>query len=64
VDELIRVDEELDDPLFDALEADLERSDRILDELRFDSRRPGGSLRHRLHQPCLRRERGRPRDLR
>ena len=36
VDELIRVDEELDDPLFDTLDGDLEGSDRILDELRFD----------------------------
>ncbi|QLD89719.1 thiamine ABC transporter substrate-binding protein [Natronomonas salina] len=36
VDELIRVDDELDDPLFDTLDGDLEGSDRILDELRFD----------------------------
>jgi thiamine transport system substrate-binding protein len=36
VDELIRIDEELDDPLFDSLDGDLERSDRIRDELRFD----------------------------
>jgi thiamine transport system substrate-binding protein len=36
VDELIRIDERLDDPLFDALDGDLERSDRIREELRFD----------------------------
>lgn len=36
VDELIRIDEELDDPLFDSLDGDLERDDRILDELEFD----------------------------
>ena len=36
VDELIRIDEGLDEPLFDALDGDLDRSDRIRDELRFD----------------------------
>jgi thiamine transport system substrate-binding protein len=36
VDELIRIDEELDAPLFDSLSGRLERDDRILDELRFD----------------------------
>ncbi|MFW5964729.1 MAG: thiamine ABC transporter substrate-binding protein, partial [Natronomonas sp.] len=36
VDELIRVDEELDEQLFDSLAGDLERSDRVLDELSFD----------------------------
>lgn len=36
VDELIRVDEQLDDPLFDSLGGDLERSDRVKDRLRFD----------------------------
>ena len=36
VDELIRVDEQLDDPLFDSLGGDLERSDHIKDRLRFD----------------------------
>lgn len=36
VDELIRIDEGLDEPLFDALDGELERSDRIRDELRFD----------------------------
>jgi thiamine transport system substrate-binding protein len=36
VDELIRVDEQLDEPLFDSLDGELARSDRILEELRFD----------------------------
>ncbi len=36
VDELIRIDEQLDVPLFDALDGELERSDRIRDELRID----------------------------
>ncbi len=36
VDELIRIDEQLEDPLFDDLGGDVERSDRILDELQFD----------------------------
>ena len=36
VDELIRVDEQLDSPLFDSLDGGLERSDRVRDELRFD----------------------------
>ncbi len=36
VDELIRIDEQLEEPLFDDLEGELERSDRILDGLRID----------------------------
>jgi thiamine transport system substrate-binding protein len=36
VDEMIRIDERLDDPLFDGFGGDLERSDRIHDYLRFD----------------------------
>ncbi|QLD85798.1 thiamine ABC transporter substrate-binding protein [Natronomonas halophila] len=36
VDELIRIDDELDSALFDSLSGQLERSDRVLDELRFD----------------------------
>lgn len=36
VDELIRVDEQLDEALFDSLDGDLERSDRVRDHLRFD----------------------------
>lgn len=36
VDELVRIDERLDEPLFDSLDGQLARSDRIKDELRFD----------------------------
>jgi thiamine transport system substrate-binding protein len=36
VDELIRIDQQLDDPLFDSLDGELERSDRIREGLRFD----------------------------
>jgi thiamine transport system substrate-binding protein len=36
VDELIRLDDTLDDPLFDSLDGDLEGSDRVEDALRFD----------------------------
>jgi thiamine transport system substrate-binding protein len=36
VDELIRLDEELDTALFDGVDGELEGSDRVLDELRFD----------------------------
>jgi thiamine transport system substrate-binding protein len=36
VDELIRIDDELDEQLFDSIAGDLERSDRVIDELRFD----------------------------
>ncbi|MFT4903938.1 MAG: thiamine transport system substrate-binding protein [Natronomonas sp.] len=36
VDELIRIDETLDDALFDVPTAELSRQDRILDELKFD----------------------------
>jgi len=36
VDELIRVDERLEDPLFDSLDGGLERDGRIHDYLRFD----------------------------
>ena len=36
VDELIRIDEELDAALFDSIDGELDRSDRIRDELRID----------------------------
>ena len=36
VDELIRLDEQLDDPLFDSLDGDLEGSGRVKESLRFD----------------------------
>jgi thiamine transport system substrate-binding protein len=36
VDELIRLDENLEEPLFDSLAGELEGGDRVLDELRFD----------------------------
>jgi thiamine transport system substrate-binding protein len=36
VDELIRLDEQLDEALFDSLEGELDGSDRVRDSLRFD----------------------------
>ena len=36
VDEMIRVDQQLEDPLFDSLGSDLERNGQIKDRLRFD----------------------------
>ncbi|WP_254838958.1 thiamine ABC transporter substrate-binding protein [Natronomonas marina] len=36
VDELIRLDEQLDEALFDSIDGDLEGGDRVLEELRFD----------------------------
>ncbi|TKR26148.1 thiamine ABC transporter substrate-binding protein [Natronomonas salsuginis] len=36
VDELIRIDEQLDSALFDSLDGEIDGSDRVRDELRFD----------------------------